>query len=103
MVTARQDLQRDDLINKRLRIRLRRAQAAIRLLVFDTLMHLTAAEQLGRLQIKEAHVAVREGHDHVRLELVHGNALATLLRYNKLLRVLEIVHIPQLYLTVTRG
>lgn len=63
-------------------------------------MNLTPPKQLGGIEIKEPQVAVRERADHVGFELMHRQENTFLFGHEELLRVFQIVHVPQFYLTI---
>lgn len=63
-------------------------------------MNLTPTKQFGILNVEEPELAVSEGADHERFELVHGDAHTLFLRNDELLAVLNVVHVPHFDLAV---
>lgn len=64
-------------------------------------MNLTPAKEFRRAQIKEPKVAIGPTGNHVGLELVHRYSDAFFFWNDELLGVLDVVHVPELDLTIT--
>lgn len=71
-----------------------------RVLILNSWVYLTSSKQLWSSKIKKSQIPISERAYHVRFKLVHGNINAFFLGDNKLLAVLQVMHIPQFDLTI---